>query len=119
SNASGGGGGVRTRRHAPVVPRRPAGASRDSLRCPPVVPRRAAGASRDSLHCPTSHRRRFVGFPPLRFGHVSVTLRSESLVCGRDLQCRGAPGDEGWSRRGLSSSKTSCTPTRTNSTSSA
>ena len=34
-----------------VVPRRAAGASRDSLRCAPVVPRRAAGASRDSLRC--------------------------------------------------------------------
>ena len=33
----------------PVVPRRAAGASRDSLPGGPVVPRRAAGASRDSL----------------------------------------------------------------------
>src|SRR6185437_16728763 len=34
-------------------------------------------------------------------------------------QCRGAPGDEGRSLRGSSSSKMTCTLTRTNSTSSA
>src|SRR6185312_6713648 len=53
--------------------------------------------SYDGLCCGPNQAARFVGF----------------------LQCRGAPGDEGWSRNGLSSSKTSCTPTRTNSTSSA
>ncbi len=41
------------------------------------------------------------------------------LVGLRDLQCSAASGGGGWSRSGSSSSNTSCTPTRTNSTSSA
>ena len=37
-----------------------------------TVPPRTAGASRDFLRFPTSHRRCFLGFPPLRFGHAPV-----------------------------------------------
>ncbi len=46
------------------------------------VSRRPGGASWDSLRFLTSRRWRFVGFPPLRFGHASVTLRSSRLGRG-------------------------------------
>src|SRR3569833_2161041 len=68
----------------PLVPRRAAGASRDSLLCASVVPPLARpGIPFSALR--SSRRWRFSGFPSLRFGHALVAAATLLLGTGSAL----------------------------------